>query len=161
MRLDLEQLLWPTKRLKRILIRFENVKDKTFILETLNTSWKDFMFEEAQPGKPYDIMISMAQPDEMPTGFEGFSVYIPPERILFNSQNWRLLPTGYTHNRTSEEATLENYRKHLINHEVAHFLGFGHGECDITEQPTVESPCRNPPKFSDIPEISVNFMKYE
>ena len=147
----LKELLWPTTKRRLVKIEFDsNVTDKKFIMDTLNYSWENtHTFQEANSEEDADVRIAMSQPKEMPPGFEGFSVYIPPDQIQFNTTNWTSLPEGYTHNRRSP--TLEKYRKHLINHEMAHFFGFGHGTCDITEQPTVKSVCHKPPYPFDVP----------
>jgi hypothetical protein len=43
-------------------------------------------------------------------------------RLMFNSNNWALLPSGWS-------GDLDSYRRELVNHETGHWLGFDHASC--------------------------------
>ena len=148
----LDEFLWPTLVTRRIIeIYFTQPSNSDYILEILNTSWPELCFVQVDDKFEAELIISFAEPDDMPKGFEHLSVYWTGN-ILFNSKNWNNLPPGYVYKRPN--ATLEAYRTHLINHEFAHHLGFGHGKCDITEQPTKKTKCpHRPPLPFDVPEL--------
>ena len=128
---------------------------KDFILKILgdHRGWGN-KFHFAEVTKDDNLFIDIEEPSQMPTGFEGFSVYEPFfNRIRFNKLNWDVIPQGYLVKR--DNATLEDYRTHLVNHEVAHHFGHGHGRCDITEQPTVSTVCEIAPTPFQLPNNKV------
>jgi hypothetical protein len=47
------------------------------------------------------------------------------EEVLVNDRNWRETTPGWR----AANGSLAEYRRYVINHEVGHFLGFGHSGC--------------------------------
>ena len=75
-----------------------------------------------------DLTVVLATPDEVEAAHEvcsrDYSCRIEDE-IIINDQNWRDATPAWR----EAEGDLATYRRYLINHEVGHFLGFGHYEC--------------------------------
>ena len=62
-----------------------------------------------------------------------------PPRVYINAENWALLPLV----KGCEYTNLSSYRAAVLNHEVAHVLGFDHVGCaragepaDVRQQPS-------------------------
>lgn len=72
---------------------------------------------------------------------KGFSwtLYSNPIQVFFLYENWIKIPI----HMGSQYTNLHEYRIALVNHELAHVLGFGHVECprpglpcDVRQQPS-------------------------
>jgi hypothetical protein len=74
------------------------------------------------------LTVVLANPDEVAATHEvcsrDYSCRVEDE-ILINDRNWREATPAWH----EAEGDLATYRRYLINHEVGHFLGFGHFEC--------------------------------
>ena len=69
-----------------------------------------------------------------------WTLYSKPIEVYFLLENWLRIPV----HKGSEYTNLNEYRIALINHELAHVLGFGHVHCprpglpcDVRQQPSV------------------------
>ena len=75
-----------------------------------------------------DLTVVLASPDEVEATHEvcsrDYSCRVEDE-ILINDRNWRDATPAWH----ESDGDLTTYRRYLINHEVGHFLGFGHVEC--------------------------------
>ena len=75
-----------------------------------------------------DLTVVLASPDEVEDTHEvcsrDYSCRVEDE-MLINDRNWREATPAW-HDADGDLAT---YRRYLINHEVGHFLGFGHVDC--------------------------------
>lgn len=85
-------------------------------------------------GSEPDFTVVLASPEEVAAAHEEcgpeYSCRVEDE-ILVNDRNWREA-TGAWWRADGELAT---YRQYLINHEVGHFLGFGHVDCGEAGEP--------------------------
>ena len=53
------------------------------------------------------------------------------DRIYVNDDNWRHATSAWR----EAGGDLSTYREYLVNHEVGHYLGFGHHDCPGTDRP--------------------------
>jgi hypothetical protein len=81
-----------------------------------------------------DFTIWLAAAEQMPS-FGAicdaiWSCAVPPD-VIFNFDRWR-----YTSDPWKESGgSLQDYRAMVVNHEVGHWLGFGHSDCPAAGQP--------------------------
>jgi hypothetical protein len=79
-------------------------------------------------GDEADVTVVLASPEEVDATHEvcsrEYSCRVEDE-ILVNDRNWREATPAW-HEAQGDLAT---YRRYLLNHELGHFLGFGHHEC--------------------------------
>ena len=79
-------------------------------------------------GDDPDFTVVLASPDEIDAAHEvcsrDYSCRIDHE-ILINDRNWREATAAWR----EVGGDLVTYRRYLLNHEVGHFLGFGHVDC--------------------------------
>jgi hypothetical protein len=75
-----------------------------------------------------DFTVVLATPDEVEATHEvcsrDYSCRVEDE-ILINDRNWGEATPAWH----DAEGDLATYRRYLVNHEVGHFLGFGHFDC--------------------------------
>ncbi|WP_127097450.1 DUF3152 domain-containing protein [Brachybacterium saurashtrense] len=87
---------------------------------------EDVVFQQVASPEEAEFTISLASPptvDEMclPARTGGlWSCRIGPD-VALNSDRWLLATPTYE--------DLAEYRAYMVNHEVGHFLGFGHADC--------------------------------
>lgn len=120
-------------------------------LQIFYTSIKKFekynVFFVSNANKPYckiylkSIKELLQIPEIGHHALEGFSwtLYTEPIQVFFLYENWIKIPK----HMGSEYTDLYEYRIALINHELAHVLGFGHVQCpspglpcDVRQQPS-------------------------
>ena len=81
-----------------------------------------------------DLTVVLATPDEVEAVHEvcsrDYSCRVEDE-IFINDRNWGEATPAWH----ESEGDLATYRRYLINHEVGHFLGFGHFECGGAGEP--------------------------
>lgn len=78
-------------------------------------------------------------PEEHLMGLSVTIMNVDPREVYLNKSNWNRLPKAIG----CEFTNLDDYRAALINHEVAHVLGYGHVRCrkqgdfaDVRQQPS-------------------------
>jgi hypothetical protein len=88
---------------------------------------------ERNPDDP-DFTVVLASPEEVAAAHEecgpDYSCRVEDE-IFINDRNWREATPAW-HEAAGDLVT---YRRYLVNHEVGHFLGFGHADCGGASQP--------------------------
>lgn len=129
--------------------------DSTFTksnVELLNKSLQKFKKHDIffiQNNQKYDLILSIQSKNEMlrhpDIGKEAmkefsYTIYSKPIQIIILKENWEALPL----HRGCEFKTLKNYRIALLNHELAHAVGYAHVNCpkpglpaDTRQQPTL------------------------
>jgi hypothetical protein len=89
-------------------------------------------FEHVQGDR--DFTVVLASPEEVAAAHEecgpDYSCRVEDE-IFINDRNWREATPAW-HEAAGDLVT---YRRYLVNHEVGHFLGFGHADCGGASQP--------------------------
>ena len=90
------------------------------------TARGDLAFQHVSSAPP-DLSILLASPETVdrlcaPLDTQGYLSCRNGPRVVLNVERWK---AGVPH----WDAGLEEYKAYLINHEVGHFLGFGHAFC--------------------------------